>query len=192
MAAHTGAHMLTNPWLALAAWLLCYAADYYLTLYSARLYRQSAQAHITFEGSFELTPYYQRDIDGLRRVSPRFLLALAWSVVLLGLIWYLSGVGGKLPGMFQFFLGGVGLREAAILVRHARNIALFRAVRGGQGLQGQVQYARWLSLRQSATELFSFAALFGLLALVLGSWFLAGGAFACLVTGAQHWRRSRT
>ena len=183
--------MLTNPWLALAVWLLSYAADYYLTLYSARLYRQSAQAHITFEGSFELTPYYQKDIDGLRRVSPRFILAVVWSVLLLELIWYLSVVVVKVPELFQFLLGGLVLREAAVLVRHARNIALFRALRGGQGLHGQVQYARWLSLRQSATELGSFGVLFGLLALALGSWFLAGGAFACLATGAQHWLRSR-
>src|SRR5206468_2865480 len=100
----------------------------------------SAQAHITFEGSFELTPYYQKDIDGLRRVSPRFLLAVVWSVLLLELVWYLSVVVVKVPELFQFLLGGLVLREAAVLVRHARNIALFRAVRGGQGLQGQVQY----------------------------------------------------
>jgi hypothetical protein len=67
---------------------------------------------------------------------------------------------------------------------------LFRAVRGGQGVQGQLQYARWLSLRQSAAELLGFGALFGFQALALSSWFLAGGAFACLVTGAQHWRRA--
>src|SRR5262245_11432791 len=131
--------MLTNPWFALAAWLLTYAADYYLTVYSARLYRQSAQAHITFEGSFELTPYYQGDIDALRRVSWRFILALVWSVLLLELIWYLSVAVVKVPEMFQFLLGGLLLREAAVLVRHVRNIALFRAVRGGQGLQGQLQ-----------------------------------------------------
>src|SRR5260221_9653289 len=183
--------MITNPWFALAAWLVSYAADYYLTVYSAGLYRQHAQAHITFQGSFELTPYYQSDIDALRRVSPRFILAVMWSVLLLEVIWYLSVVVLKVPELFEFLLGGLVLREAAILLRHLRNVVLFRAVRGGQGMQGQLQYARWLTLRQSAAELLGFGALFGLLALALASWFLAGGAFACLVTGAQHWRRSR-
>ena len=110
--------MLTNPWFALAAWLLSYAADYYLTIYSARLYRESAQAFITFEGSFELTPYYQKDIDALRRVSPRFLLAVVWSVLLLELMWYFSVVVLKVPELFQVLLGGLVLREAAVLLRH--------------------------------------------------------------------------
>jgi len=183
--------MLANPWFALAAWLISYAADYYLTIYSAGLYRQYAQAHIGFQGSFELTPYYQSDIDALRRVSPRFLLAVLWSVLLLEGMWYLCVVLLKVPELFQFLLGGLVLREAAILLRHLRNIVLFRALRGGQGVEGQLQYARWLTLRQSAAELLGFAALFSFQALVLSSWFLAGGAFACAVTGAQHWRRSR-
>ena len=77
-------------------------------------------------------------------------------------------------------------------MRHARDIALFRAARhGGAGLGGQLHYARWLSLRLSAIDLFSFAALFGLLAPATGSWLLAGGAFACAVTGGQHWRRAK-
>jgi|SRR5579859_771022 len=183
--------MIDNPWFALALWLLSYLADYYLTLYSARLYRQGAQAHVAFEGSLELTPYYQADIDQLRRVSLRFILAVVWSVLLLELIWYLSIVVLKLPWAFEFLLGGLVLREAAVLMRHARNIALFRAARAeGQGISGKITYTRRLSLRQSAVELWAFAALFALLAALTASWLLAGGAFACAATGFQHWRRS--
>ena len=183
--------MLDNPWFGLALWLLSYLADYYLTLYSARLYRQGANAHVAFEGSLELTPYYQADIDRLRRVSPRFILAVVWSVLLLELIWYLSFVVLKLPAAFEFVLGGLALREAAVLMRHARNIAMFRAARAGWGLEGKITYARRLSLRQSAVEFWTYTALFGLLALLTASWLLAGGAFACAVTGWQHWRRAR-
>ena len=182
--------MIDNPWFALAAWLLSYLADYYLTLYSAQLYRARAQSHFTFEGSLELTPYYQADIDRLRRVSPRFILAVATSVLALELVWWLSMVVARAPGLFEVLLGGLVLREAAVILRHARNIALFRAARAGQGLEGQVHYARWLALRLSAVDLLSVAALCGLLALATGSWFLFGGAFACAVTGLQHWRRS--
>jgi len=186
--------MIDNPWFGLGLWLLSYLADYYLTLYSARLYRQGAQDYVAFEGSLELTPYYQNDIDRLRRVSPRFLLALVWSVLLLELIWYLSMIVLKLPAAFEFVLGGLVLREAAVLMRHARNIALFRAARrgaGGLGLSGKIIYARRFSLRQSAVELWTYAALFALLAALTASWLLAGGAFACALTGFQHGRRSR-
>jgi hypothetical protein len=189
--------MLDNPWFALAAWLLSYVADYYLTLYSARLYQAGARDHFTFEGSLELTPYFQADIDGLRRLSPRFMLALLSSVLALELVWYLSMVVLHLPAFFEFLLGGLVLREAAVIMRHARNIALFRAAlsgRGlaaGQGLEGQIHYGRRLSLRLSAIDMFSFTALFGLLAVITGSWALAGGGFACAVTALQHLRRAR-
>lgn len=185
--------LIDNPWLALAAWLIAYVADYYLTLYAARLYRAGAMEHFAFEGSYELTPYYQADIDALRRLSPRFILALLLSVLAIELIWYLSLDVLGLAAPFEFVMGALLLREAAVLLRHARNLALFRAARAGQGVQGQVRYARWLSLRLSAAELFSFAVFLALLAPVTASWFVAGGAFACAVTGAQHWRRaSRT
>ena len=167
--------MLDNPWTALAAWLLSYVADYYLTLYSARLYRAGAKDFIAFDGSLELTPDYQNDIDHLRRVSPRFILAVLFSVLIVEGVWYLSTVVFGAPYMFKFLVGGLVLREAAVSMRHARDIALFRAARhGGAGLGGQLHYARWLSLRLSAIDLFSFAALFGLLAPATGSWLLAG------------------
>jgi hypothetical protein len=184
--------MLDNPWVALVLWLASYFADYYLTLYSARLYSQGAQDHFGFEGSLELTPYYQNDIDQLRRVSLRFLLAVVWSVLLLELIWYLSHNLLYWPPAFEFVLGGLLLSEAAVIMRHMRNIGLFRAARqGGVGLEGKVSYSRRLSLRQSALELWSYTLLFALLALPTASWFLAGGAFACALTGLQHWRRAR-
>jgi hypothetical protein len=147
-----------------------------------------------FEGSLELTPYYQADIDALRRVSLRFILALVSSVLLLELVWYLSLVVAGTPAIFEFMVGGLVLREAAVLLRHARNLALFRAARAGpvaSGIEGQVRYARWLSLRQSALELLSFAVFLALLAPLTASWFVAGGAFACTVTAWQHWRRAR-
>src|SRR6266849_7562479 len=96
--------MFDNPWFALAAWLLSYVADYFLTLYSARIYREGARDHFAFEGSLELTPYYQADIDRLRRVSPRFILAVLLSVVVLELVWWLSMVVLHLPAFFEFLL----------------------------------------------------------------------------------------
>jgi hypothetical protein len=184
--------MLDNPWVALALWLASYFADYYLTLYSARLYRQGAQDHFGFEGSLELTPYYQNDIDRLRRVSLRFLLAVVWSVLLLELIWYLSHNLLYWPPAFEFVLGGLLLREAAVIMRHLRNIGLFRAARhGGVGLEGKVSYSRRLSLSQSALELGSYTLFFAVLAVLTDSWLLAGGALACALTGFQHWRRAR-
>src|SRR5262249_29585706 len=79
-----------NLWSGLMVWVVLYVSDYSLTLACARLYRQGVCDKIVFEGSFELTPYFQADIDSLRAVSPRFLAAL-----IIGLV-YLVAVRGLL------------------------------------------------------------------------------------------------
>jgi hypothetical protein len=54
-----------------------------------------------------------------------------------------------------------------------------------------VTYSRWLSLRLSSAELWSFAIFFLLIGLILPGWFFIGGAFSCALTGFQHWNYSR-
>jgi hypothetical protein len=76
-------------------------------------------------------------------------------------------------------------------LRHLRNLVLSLFTRAAGGLIGQIQYARWLILKLSAIELFSFAGLFLVTALLLSSWLFLGGAISCLVTGCQHWLMSR-
>jgi len=48
----------------------------------ARLYRTGLGQKLAFDGSHEITPYFQRDIDSLRRVSFRLVSAvlLGWAV----------------------------------------------------------------------------------------------------------------
>jgi hypothetical protein len=179
---------LSNIWFILILWIIVYSSDYYLTLYCATLYHNHLKAYIVFEGSFELTPYFQQDVDSLRRVSPAFIRALILSLALIGLLWLLTIYLLPLPGLFSFAIGGLLLREAAVHLRHGRNLALMRLTRTGGGLTGKVIYARWLLLKLSALELWAFAGLFLLIALAWASWFFVGGGVFCLVTGVQHWR----
>ena len=180
----------SNIWFVLILWIIIYSSDYYLTLYCATLYHTHLKEYIVFEGSFELTPYFQADVDTLRRISPRFVRALTLSLLLIGLLWLLTVNVLPLPGIFSFAIGGLLLREAAVHLRHGRNLALMRLTRTGGGLTGKVTYARWLLLKLSALELWAFAGLFLLIALAWGSWFFLGGGVFCLFTGLQHWRLS--
>jgi hypothetical protein len=175
----------------LLAWTLVTVADYASTIASARLYLQGVHEHIAFEGSLELTPAFQKDVDQLRWFSPRF--ALTWLLASAGLaaVWWLSVVYVGWVQPMQFLMGAVLLREAAILLRHARNLVLFGRGRGSPELEGYLRYRRPLMLYLSAGELWSYAAFYALLSLALSSWFMAGGAVACGVTGWQHWRMSR-
>lgn len=165
-------------------WCAIYASDYYLTIYAARLYQTNVKERIVFEGSYELTPYFQDDVNRLRSVSPRFLRALLISCAGILIIWWLSTQSANLPELYVFLFGALFLREAAIHVRHARNVVFFKHAQ--DGIKGKLEYSRWFTLKTSAAELFSFAALFLFVFLVTGSWFCLGGAVTCGVTGQQH------
>ena len=185
-------HLLVrNIWPSLIAWWVVYIADYYLTIHTAHLYETGLKEHVVLEGSFELTPALQQDVDRLRRFSPRFVAALLLSSVVLLVLWFLAMRLLDLPELFSFAIGALLLRELALLTRHIRNLVLFLTARTPGSLSGRVQYARWVTLRISATELFTFAGLFFLLYLAVGSWSLLGGTASTLVSGVQHWSGSR-
>jgi hypothetical protein len=179
-------------WLAAGLWSLSYLSDYVVTLRTARTYQARARQHFSFGGSFELTPYYQADVDRLRRWSPRFWVALVLSSALMGLVWVLSVVVLGVPALFTLLAGALLLRQAAVHMRHARNFVLFRAARDTGEVSGHISYARPLVLRLSAAEFAAYGLLFLALGVVTGSWFLFGGALSCAVTGWQHARLAQS
>jgi hypothetical protein len=183
--------LVHNPVAAILLWAAIYFSDYYLTIYGARLYYSGPKEHLEFEGSYELTPYYERDIDRMRRVSTRFLIALAFTALALFAIWLIGVKALRQDGVMAFLLGGLVLREAAVHLRHFRNIVTFRMARQSGVLKGKLTYPRWFLLRSSAFELMGFGVLFLFGAALGGDWFFLGGGVACLVTGFQHLLRAR-
>ncbi len=114
---------------ALVVWALLYLLDYYLTIYGARLYRQTASQIIVLEGSYELTPMFQEDVDRLRLFSKQFYARLIAGVIALFAFWLLATRTVIPVETFALLVGALVLREAPIMLRHARNITLFRARR---------------------------------------------------------------
>ncbi len=94
----------------------------------------------------------------------------------------------QMPDLYTFFLGGLFLQEAAVFSRHIRNLSLIVLSKKGDGLNGKIEYRRWMTLQQSAVELLGFAALYLVLSIIFGSWFFMGGAILCGLRGWQHWR----
>src|SRR5262249_39450331 len=117
--------MGTNLWAGLLLWTLLYCSDYYLTLACARMYRDRVREMIAFEGSYEITPYYQQDVDALRKLSPRFIRALALSLLALSLIWWLS-MQLRVSGLYWFALGAMTLVQVPVHTRHLKNFFFFR------------------------------------------------------------------
>ena len=140
-----------------------------------------------------------RAVSNSHRISRKMWIRSAGSAagfcwrcfsIVLGLVWILAVGVLDVSQLFAFALGGAVCLELAILARRGRYIALFCAFRAG-GLTGRVEYARWLTLRVSAAEHFTFAGLFFVLFLAVGSYLLLGGAVFVLSSGLRHWSSSR-
>ena len=181
--------LINSLWPGLAIWSALYISDYAMTLWGARLYRAGAGEKIVFEGSYELTPYFQADIDSLRLISPRFVRVLVLNGLLLSFLWWIS-ISAQLA-FYEFALGALILSQLAVHKRHLSNVFLFRAINAGNGARGRIEYSRHLTLRMSSLELLSFSGLFLTLFLFHQSWFLLGGVCACLSIAAKHWKLAR-
>jgi hypothetical protein len=181
---------LERLWPGLFAWTALYISDYSLTIACARLYQAGAREKIALEGSYEITPYYQRDINALRRVSPRFMAALLLTLALLtGIRWLALELSE--PPLYSFALGAVISLQLAIHMRHLRNLFLFRALVGSDAVRGRIEYPRALMLRMSSLEILAFSGFFAVVFLFTGSWFVLGGAVACLSLALKHLRLAR-
>src|SRR5262245_31695279 len=117
--------MGTHLWPGLVLWALVYCSDYFLSIICASMYRRGVCDKIAFEGSLELTPYYQKDVDALRKISPRFIKALLLSLTGLSLVWWLS-MKVAIPSLYLFGLGALVLVEVPVHARHLKNFFFFR------------------------------------------------------------------
>ncbi|MFC1707046.1 hypothetical protein ACFL59_09540 [Planctomycetota bacterium] len=95
--------LVENCYLWTGLWVALYSSDYYLTVLCSHLYHKNHEGRFSIEGGVELTPYFQRDIDQRRLISPRFLATLAWTTALLYGLWWLSMRSGhvRMPRGFS-------------------------------------------------------------------------------------------
>jgi hypothetical protein len=108
---------------------------------------------------------------------------------LLAIVWALA-VQSE-PRLYIFFLGALIGVQSAAHIRHLRNYVLFRRIVANDGIKGRIEYSRPLMLRLSAIELVAFGVMFGALAGLTMSWFLAGAAVSCLSLGWKHFTLAR-
>jgi hypothetical protein len=181
--------LATSPWPGVVLWIILYISDYYLTLYSARGFREIG--HFQFEGSFELTPQYQQDIDALKPVSRlHIVLMIAYSLLIFA-IWWLTRIIVYIQWSYLLYLGMFLLLEVAVHLRHLRNVSLIREIKKNGGVEGQISYRKWFTYRISAFEFYMFFGLFLLTAALTYSLFFLGGAIMCFGTGFKHSRLAK-
>src|SRR5574341_1324705 len=179
----------TSPWPGIILLIILYISDYYLTLYSARGFREVG--HFQFEGSFELTPQYQKDIDALKPVSKLHIILLILYSLLILFIWWFTQYFLYLHWAYLPYLGMFLLLEVAVHIRHLRNVSLIREIRKNGGVDGQITYRKWFTYRISAFEFYLSCTLFLLIAALTFSPFFLGGAIMSFGTGLKHSRMAR-
>lgn len=175
-----------SPWPGLILWIALYTSDFTMTMICARLYQRGASEKIGFQGSYEITPYYQRDVDALRLFSPRFLLAMLATCAIQAILWFVTMRAQVVPQAYLLALGMMVTIQLTIHVRHIRNLFLFRAVLADDQIKGRIEYGRGTMLRLSAVELYAFSGLYTILFAITVSWFTLGGAVICAVTAMKH------
>jgi hypothetical protein len=179
-----------NLWSALVLWALLYSADYFLTLWGASLMAQVGKTYFDMGGSYELNPVYQKDIDGLRRISPRFILFLVGAGVWLAAMWWSAQVF-HVPQAFTAAVGVLLLMEVPVITSHVRNIALFTGLKTPGAVAGHIAYSRWVSLRITVWSFALWGALYALFFALTGSWLFFGGSFSMLMLFIRFSRMSQ-
>ncbi|MBM3124159.1 MAG: hypothetical protein FJZ87_03685 [Chloroflexi bacterium] len=182
-------YLLLNPWIGMILWTLIYISDYGMTIASARKYRTNS--HFEFEGSFELTPQFEKDVDALYPISRRHLLMLLLTNGMLLIFWWLFSRIYFLHG-YLFVLGILILVEVGVHIRHFRTFHLLYMVEIKGGLEGKISYRRWLMFSTSAMEFFLFFVLFLITSILTNSYFFFGGSISCLSLAINHHRKYRT
>ncbi|HEU0294830.1 MAG TPA: hypothetical protein VFR47_18960 [Anaerolineales bacterium] len=179
----------TSPWAGVILWIILYISDYYLTIHSARGFREIG--HFQFEGSYELTPQFQKDVDAFKPISSRHLAMLVLCSLIIFLLWWAIADRLALPWLYNLYLGLFLLVEVAVHLRHLRNVFLVHEVRRNGGVEGQISYRKWFSYRVSAFEFYLIGTLFLIVAILAFSSFFLGGALACYGTGLKHCRLAK-
>jgi hypothetical protein len=181
--------LFESPWPGLVIWSILYVSDYAFTIVCARMYRSGGNQKLAIEGSFELTPYFQHDINALKIFSPRFLVMLVVTGFLLAGVWLLTAQ--STPELYEFLLGAMIVLELTVHVRHIHNFFNFRLFDKPGFVHGRIEYVRVFVLRLSSTDLFAFSILYLALFAFTLNWFVLGGAASCASTAFKHFRLAR-
>jgi hypothetical protein len=173
--------LLTNLWIAL------YILDLYLTSRAEREYLQNAKDILFYEAGYELVDPAEIQTKEKPTFTYRSIILLITSAISLMLTWLFVAQIADQPGVYSFILGGLMLSIAAVDFRHIQNIFLYNNTGTPNGLKGRLEYPGWIGYRSSSLEMFIFACIFLILALILPSWFIAGGSFGCAGISIRHW-----
>jgi len=185
-------YLIENSWLLVVGAVFLHFFDYGLTIRGARLY--AAQDHYKAEGSYELNPNFENDVNALNWISSKFLIrvglaTLLYVILAVGLRAYVESDNAYPEAariiynlIFGMVIGGL----LVIIERHAFNIYLFRQLAKPGFAQGQIRYSRASTYSVSSAMLFIQAGSALIYCVLLGEAFFFGSAIMVWSLAQQH------
>jgi len=177
------------PWLASAVWIVLHSLDYYLTLYACRLYKTGGQRFWDFDGSFEMNPAYQADVERMSVFPRRFALSLFLPAIALYVVTALAEA--RLHWLLAFVIGAIIFTRASVIGSHMSNIWLFRrACRPDAPFYGHIKYERRVLISISVLRLAEAAAILGVATCLAPNPWTFGGAVGLALAAVLLRRRA--
>ena len=173
--------------LAIAVVVAAFFADYLLTHVGARA-SQKVRDRWSVEGSYEMNPTWEAQIDSGRLFGWRVVAVPALLAVLLSIVRLLAESGTGLwldPAYFGFAIGVMLLLQGPVLMVHGANLQTFRALADPTAVEGGTRFRRWFVHRQGAVYLWQFAILWAVLWLPSQQAFFLGGVVSCGLFGRR-------
>lgn len=181
--------LLDNPLVALVSWLALYSLDWFLSIRAVA----RTQRGIVPEHSVELNPYLQRAAASGKFWSPRFLLGLLLSGVILAQVLFANSTHSYIlaaRGFKEATLGGFGVMIVLVNLRHLENSILCSLQSTPGLLQGELRVSQAYALFEAAVESALQSLVCGLLFVGTGRLFFVGGSVTLLVNALLQFRRS--
>ena len=168
--------------LAILAVVAAFFADYLLTHAGARA-SQGVRERWSVEGSYELNPTWERQIDSGQLFGVRVFIVPALLGAVLALARLIAWPWDEFtdPAFFGFAVGSIALLQAPILLVHGANLQTFTDLAVPSAAEGGVRYSRWFAYRSTAGHLARFGVLWIVLWVPSQQAFFLGGALSCVV-----------
>lgn len=169
--------LLGNLWLALGVVVALWSLAWCAVIVQGVSYARGGSRHFSYENATPYAPFSGAPKRIVSHAAWGFVKGLMPYAAIL-VLFYLTA-GEEDGAGVELILGVVLLTLAASAVMNLRGAVLMAYAASSRGIEGQVRYAHWHSLRSAAGHVLGFVLLWVSLYVLDGRPFFLGGALGC-------------
>lgn len=174
--------LVGNSWLTAVLWGVLSVLDFVATMIYSKAYRDSLSASITYEGGMEMNPTFEKDVQRLRWLSPRYIVSMLMVASLIVL------AGKFFPSAWFEIVAGAALLLVLITdLRHIENLTVVWLMKSNpDSFKGKIQQSYALSQRRVAVGTLNIGILYLIVYFLVRRVFFIGGAVICMLFALRH------